>query len=90
MADIIYTYKNHVYGNITNQCNCACTFCIRSHQNGIGDAFPALLDFTEKCQKAGIKTQLSVVDVLPEEDIRQCQEIAKARDVNLRVRVFGQ
>lgn len=199
MADIIYTYKNQVYGNITNQCNCACTFCIRSHQDGIGDAetlwhkkepslaeifaaidtfdftgyeefvfcgygeptcaldnliasarylkektgikirlntnglgnlfykrdivpdlaqvvdsvsislnapdaekynkitrpqlenaFPALLDFAEECQKAGIKTQLSIVDVLPEEDIKQCREIANSRGVNLRVRTFGQ
>ena len=30
MADIIYTYKNQVYANITNKCDCACTFCIRS------------------------------------------------------------
>lgn len=39
MADIIYTYKNQVYANITNKCDCACTFCIRSskdHVNGEG------------------------------------------------------
>ena len=38
MADILYTYKNQVYANITNQCNCRCTFCIRSHEDGVGDA----------------------------------------------------
>ncbi|MFZ2637162.1 MAG: radical SAM protein, partial [Agathobacter rectalis] len=32
MADIIYTYKNEVYANITNKCDCACTFCIRSQK----------------------------------------------------------
>lgn len=38
MADILYTYKNQVYANITNKCNCNCTFCIRSHQDSVGDA----------------------------------------------------
>ena len=38
MADILYTYKNQVYANITNRCNCSCTFCIRSHQDSVGDA----------------------------------------------------
>lgn len=38
MADILYTYKNQVYANITNQCNCRCTFCIRSHEDSVGDA----------------------------------------------------
>lgn len=38
MADILYTYKNQVYANITNRCNCNCTFCIRSHKDSVGDA----------------------------------------------------
>lgn len=38
MADILYTYKDQVYANITNRCNCRCRFCIRSHENAIGDA----------------------------------------------------
>ena len=38
MADIIYTYKNQVYANITNKCNCACTFCIRSERDHIGES----------------------------------------------------
>lgn len=38
MADILYTYKNEVYVNLTNKCDCSCTFCIRSHQDGVGDA----------------------------------------------------
>ena len=38
MADIIYTYKKQVYGNITNKCNCACTFCIRQDRDKIGEA----------------------------------------------------
>ncbi len=38
MADILYKYKDSVYANITNKCNCNCTFCIRSQKDGIGSA----------------------------------------------------
>ena len=38
MADILYTYKDQVYANITNRCTCRCRFCIRSHEDAIGDA----------------------------------------------------
>lgn len=38
MADIIYTYKNQVYANITNKCDCSCTFCIRSGHTGVGES----------------------------------------------------
>ena len=35
MADILYIYKDQVYANITNKCNCRCRFCIRSHEDGV-------------------------------------------------------
>lgn len=38
MADILYTYKDQVYANITNKCDCSCRFCIRSHKDTVGDA----------------------------------------------------
>lgn len=38
MADILYTYKNQVYLNITNKCDCSCTFCIRTTKDTVGDA----------------------------------------------------
>ena len=38
MADILYTYKNQVYANITNRCDCNCKFCIRSKKDAIGEA----------------------------------------------------
>ncbi len=38
MADILYTYKNQVYANITNRCDCSCQFCIRSHKDQVGEA----------------------------------------------------
>lgn len=197
MADIIYTYKNQVYANITNKCDCACTFCVRTYHDGIGEsdnlwhktnptvadvkaaidafdftdyeefvfcgygeptceidmlievakyvkektglrirvntnglgnlynkrdivpelaevvdsisislnapdaesynkvtrpqfenAYEALLDFAESCNKVIPKTQLSIVDVLPPEDIKKCQEIADSRGIHLRIRKF--
>lgn len=197
MADIIYTYKNQVYANITNKCDCACTFCIRTHHDGVGEsdnlwhkvaptadevkaaidkfdftgyeefvfcgygeptceidmlvevaqyvkdktglkirlntnglgnlynkrdivpdlakvidsisislnapdaesynkvtrpqfenAYEALLDFAESCSKVIPMTQLSIVDVLPPEDIKKCQEVADSRGIRLRIRKF--
>nr|MBQ8252148.1 TIGR04100 family radical SAM protein [Lachnospiraceae bacterium] len=38
MADILYTYNNQVYANITNRCDCNCIFCIRSHKETVGEA----------------------------------------------------
>lgn len=38
MADILYTYQNQVYANITNRCDCNCIFCIRTHKDSIGEA----------------------------------------------------
>lgn len=38
MADIVYTYNNSVYMNITNRCPCACIFCVRKSDDGIGSA----------------------------------------------------
>ena len=197
MADIIYTYKNQVYANITNKCDCACTFCIRTHQDGVGEsdnlwhkknptveeikaavdafdftgyeefvfcgygeptceidmlveiaqyvkdktglkirvntnglgnlynkrdivpdlakvidsisislnapdaesynkvtrpqfdnAYEALLSFAEACNKVIPQTQLSIVDVLPAEDIAKCQALADERGIHLRIRKF--
>ena len=36
--EILYVYKNKAYLNITNKCPCACTFCIRSKKDAIGNA----------------------------------------------------
>lgn len=198
MADIIYTYKNQVYANITNKCDCACTFCIRSERDHIGEsgnlwhkadptleeikaaidafdftnynefvfcgygeptcaldvlletakyvkekyhlpirlntnglanlyhgrniipelaevvdsisislnapdaesydkvtrpqfenAYSALLDFAEECNRVIPHTQLSIVDVLPAEDIARCQEVADERGVYLKIRKYS-
>lgn len=198
MADILYTYKNQVYANITNRCDCSCTFCIRSHKDSIGEAdnlwhkseptldeikeamdafnfegyeelvfcgygeptcalenllasaayakekygvkirlntnglanlyhkrnvvpelakvidsvsislnaptpekyqevtrpmfengFVAMLEFASLAKEAFAHTQLSIVDVLPPEEIAQCQKIADERGIYLRIRKFS-
>lgn len=38
MADILYTYGKEIYANITNKCDCNCTFCIRQNGNSVGNA----------------------------------------------------
>ena len=198
MADILYTYKNQVYANITNRCDCNCQFCIRSHKDSVGEAdnlwhkseptleeirqamdafdfkgydelvycgygeptcaldnllasaayakekqnikirlntnglanlyhkrniipelakvidsvsvslnaptaekyqevtrpqfenaFPALLEFSELAKGAFEHVQFSIVDVLPEEEIKECQRIADERGIYLKIRKFS-
>lgn len=198
MADILYTYNNQVYANITNRCDCSCQFCIRSHREQVGEAenlwfekeptleeikqaidafdfsnyeelvfcgygeptcalenllasaayvkekhnikirlntnglanlyhkrnivpelskviesvsislnaptaekyqevtrpqfenaFPALLEFATLANKSFAHTQLSIVDVLPKEDIEACQKIADDRGIYLKIRKFA-
>lgn len=36
--EIVYSYKDNAYLNITNKCPCACTFCIRNQKDAIGSA----------------------------------------------------
>lgn len=198
MADILYTYKNQVYANITNRCDCSCQFCVRTHKDRVGEAenlwfqseptleeikktmdefdfngydelvfcgygeptcalenllasaayakekygvkirlntnglanlyhkrnvvpelakvidsvsislnaptaekyqevtrpqfenaFPALLEFASLAEEAFAHTQLSIVDVLPEEEIKACQKIADDRGIYLKIRKFS-
>lgn len=198
MADILYTYKNQVYANITNRCDCSCTFCVRTTKDTVGDAtnmwfekdptleeikqaidafdftnynelvfcgygeptcalenmlatakyvkekygvnirlntnglcnlyhkrnivpelaevidsvsislnaptaekyqavtrpqfanaFPALLEFASLAQESIAHTQLSIVDVLPQDEIDACQRIADERGIYLKIRKFS-
>lgn len=198
MADILYTYKNQVYANITNKCDCSCTFCVRSLKDAVGDAetlwhkkdptleevkaamdsfdftgyeelvfcgygeptcaldillesakyaketygmrirlntnglgnlyhkrnivpelaavidsvsislnapnaekydavtrpqfensFPAMLEFASLSQEAFAHTQLSIVDVLPADEIAECQRIADERGIYLKIRKYS-
>ena len=47
------------------------------------NAYEAMLDFAKECNRMIKHTQLSIADVLPEEDIKTCQQIADARGIHL-------
>lgn len=51
-------------------------------------AFHALLNFAREAQQRIETVQLSVVDVLPQEDIEDCRRLAEKIGVPLRVRKF--
>ena len=53
------------------------------------NAYEAMLDFAEECNRMIKHTQLSIVDVLPEEDIKACQQIADERGIHLKIRHFS-
>lgn len=38
MKDIVYTYGDKVYLNLTNKCSCNCEFCIRKNGDSVGNA----------------------------------------------------
>ncbi len=52
------------------------------------DAYPALLDFAKKCVDRGIDTVLSVVDVIPQDEIEECRMIVARTGARFRVRKF--
>lgn len=51
-------------------------------------AYDALQDFAKKCAELGIDTWFSVVDIIGEEKISICREIAKQCGVTLKVRKY--
>ena len=66
--EIIYTYNNKVYLNITNKCPCACTFCIRSQKDAIGSADSLWLRHNPSFEE--VKDAIDNYD-----DVRTCDEI---------------
>lgn len=59
----------------------------RVSQSAFGnEAFPALLKFAGDCKKYIPEVKFTVVDVITDEEIRKCQEIADSMGIKLRVR----
>lgn len=52
------------------------------------DAFDELISFAEKCRDREIKTNLSIVDVIGEEEVELCKQLAKKHNLPLRVREY--
>lgn len=70
MADILYTYKNQVYANITNRCDCNCQFCIRSHQDSVGEAESLWLKSDPTLEE--IKAAMNAFDFTGYEELVYC------------------
>lgn len=70
MADILYTYKNQVYLNITNKCDCSCTFCIRTTKDTVGDATD--MWFKEDPSLEDIKAAIDNFDFTGYDEIVYC------------------
>ena len=52
------------------------------------NAFEGMLEFTRECGKKIAQVKMTVVDVLPDEDIEASRKLAESLGVELRVRKF--
>lgn len=50
------------------------------------DAYPALLKFAEECKKYIPSVKFTVVDVISEDEIKECKKISEKMGIPLRVR----
>ena len=53
------------------------------------NAYPALLEFASLANASFKHTQLSIVDVLPADEISACQKIADERGIYLKIRKYS-
>ena len=53
------------------------------------NAFPAMLEFASLAKEAFEHTQFSIVDVLPEDEIKACRKIADDRGIYLKIRKYS-
>lgn len=54
------------------------------------EGFYEMLRFAVKCKKDGIRTVMSVVDVIGKEEVEKCRAVAKQAGVEFRVRTYVQ
>lgn len=53
------------------------------------EAYEIMLQFARDCVAAGMETVMTVVDVIPKEDIERCRAIVEATGAKLRVREYS-
>ena len=52
------------------------------------DAYKAVISFASDCHKYGAQVIMSIVDIIGEEKIRQCQKICDETGIKLRIRSY--
>lgn len=67
MMEILYKVHNNLYVNLTNQCPCACTFCLRQTMDRIGESDRLWLDHEPSFEE--------VVEAFEKFDVEQFDEI---------------
>lgn len=67
---IAYEVGSNLYLNLTNQCPCACTFCIRNHADGAYGSDPLWLEHEPSMKE--IADALSVLDLEKYDEIVFC------------------
>ena len=67
---ILYDYKESLYINITNQCPCACVFCIRKETNHLGNSGSLWLDHEPTLEE--IKNEFDKFDLKKYDEIVFC------------------
>lgn len=70
MSDILYTYGGQLYVNLTNQCPCACTFCVRSQAKGLGSAENLWLEHEPTTEE--VKAELDQYDLTQFDEVVFC------------------
>ena len=56
---------------------------------GIG-SYRAMLQFAANCQRCGIDVQYTIVDVLPADQVRECQRISAEMGIPLKIRPYAE
>lgn len=67
---ILYDYKESLYINITNQCPCACVFCIRKETDHLGNSGSLWLDHEPTVEE--IKNEFDKFDLKKYDEIVFC------------------
>lgn len=67
MMEILYKVHNNLYVNLTNQCPCACTFCLRQTMDRIGESDRLWLDHEPSFEE--------VVEAFAKFDVSQFDEV---------------
>ena len=52
-------------------------------------AFQAMVDFTRRAVKAGVRVVMTVVDCMPAEEIEQCRQLCESLGASFRVRAYS-